>query len=183
MEIFNQLIAMSLGDLAVGFLILSSLILGIVRGLIREVLSLVSWILAAWLSYRYGLILGDSLDSVIKNPTLSAVIGSVVVFAGVLIALTLVSSLLNRVFKKAGLSLADRFFGGIFGVARGVAVITVLLIAFRLTPIPEQDWYIRAQLIPYFNPLVNSFSLKVSDSLSKHAGSTSVDESEIDQDL
>ena len=110
-------------------------------------------------------------------------IGSVVVFAGVLIALTLVSSLLNRVFKKAGLSLADRFFGGIFGVARGVAVITVLLIAFRLTPIPEQDWYIRAQLIPYFNPLVNSFSLKVSDSLSKHAGSTSVDESEIDQDL
>ena len=183
MEIFNQLIAMSQGDLAVGFLILSSLIQGIVRGLIREVLSLVSWILAAWLSYRYGLILGDSLDSVIKTPTLSAVIGSVVVFAGVLIVLTLVSSLLNRVFKKAGLSLADRFFGGIFGVARGVAVITVLLIAFRLTPIPEQDWYIRAQLIPYFNPLVNSFSLKVSDSLSKDAGSTSVDESEIDQDL
>ena len=183
MEIFNQLIAMSPGDLAVGFLILSSLILGIVRGLIREVLSLVSWILAAWLSYRYGLILGDSLDSVIKNPTLSAVIGSVVVFAGVLIVLTLVSSLLNRVFKKAGLSLADRFFGGIFGVARGVAVITVLLIAFRLTPIPEQDWYIRAQLIPYFNPLVNSFSLKVSDSLSKDAGSTSVDESAIDQYL
>ena len=183
MEIFNQLIAMSPGDLAVGFLILSSLILGIVRGLIREVLSLVSWILAAWLSYRYGLILGDSLDSVIKNPTLSAVIGSVVVFAGVLIVLTLVSSLLNRVFKKAGLSLADRFFGGIFGVARGVAVITVLLIAFRLTPIPEQDWYIRAQLVPYFNPLVNSFSLKVSDSLSKDAGSTSDDESEIDQDL
>ena len=183
MEIFNQLIAMSPGDLAVGFLILSSLILGIVRGLIREVLSLVSWILAAWLSYRYGLVLGDSLDSVIKNPTLSAVIGSVVVFAGVLIVLTLVSSLLNRVFKKAGLSLADRFFGGIFGIARGVAVITVLLIAFRLTPIPEQDWYIRAQLIPYFNPLVNSFSLKVSDSLSKDAGSTSVDESEIDQDL
>ena len=101
MEIFNQLIAMSPGDLAVGFLILSSLILGIVRGLIREVLSLVSWILAAWLSYRYGLILGDSLDSVIKNPTLSAVIGSVVVFAGVLIVLTQVSSLLNIIFKKA----------------------------------------------------------------------------------
>ncbi|XXK23317.1 CvpA family protein [Arenicellales bacterium nBUS_48] len=183
MEMFSQLTAMSAADLAFGLLVLSSLILGIIRGLIREVLSLGSWILAAWLSYRYGLILGDSFDSVIKNPTLSAVIGSVVVFAGVLIALTLLSSLLNRVFKKAGLSLADRFFGGIFGVARGAAVITVLLIAFRLTSIPEQDWYVRSQFIPYFNPLVNSFSLKVSDSLSKDAVSTSVDESEIDQDL
>jgi membrane protein required for colicin V production len=107
MEMFNQLTAMSPADLAFGLLILSSLILGIVRGLIREVLSLVSWILAAWLSYQYGLMLGDSFNSVIKNPTLSAVMGSVVVFAGVLIALTLLSSLLNRVFKKAGLSLAD----------------------------------------------------------------------------
>ena len=183
MEMFNQLTAMSPADLAFGLLILSSLILGIVRGLIREVLSLVSWILAAWLSYQYGLMLGDSFNSVIKNPTLSAVMGSVVVFAGVLIALTLLSSLLNRVFKKAGLSLADRFFGGIFGVARGAAVITVFLIAFRLTAIPEQDWYVRSQFIPYFNPLVNSFSLKVSDSLSKDAVSISVDESEIDQDL
>jgi len=58
-----------------------------------------------------------------------------------------------------------------------------LLIAFRLTAIPEQDWYVRSQFIPYFNPLVNSFSLKVSDSLSKDAVSISVDESEIDQDL
>ena len=57
-----------------------SLVFGLFRGLLRELLSLVSWILAFWIAYRYSASVAQILDKALQNPTLSQAVSAVFVF-------------------------------------------------------------------------------------------------------
>ncbi|HAF74234.1 MAG TPA: colicin V production CvpA, partial [Gammaproteobacteria bacterium] len=100
-----------------------SLVFGLFRGLLRELLSLVSWVFAFWIAYRYSANVAEIIDRALQNPTLSQAVSAVLVFVIVLVALMVLTSLIAKVFKATGLAGIDRILGGLFGLGRGVVIL------------------------------------------------------------
>ena len=139
--------------------------LGIVRGIVREVLSLSSWIVSIWLAYLYGDNLAIMIVPWIESERLSELIGYVLVFVAVLVLLSMVGALLFKIFRSAEHSGTDRFLGGLFGCLRGVVIVTVLLFMAEWTPATGQAWFRESQIVPYFEAPLTWFNSKVVDQL------------------
>ena len=139
--------------------------LGIVRGIVREVLSLSSWIVSIWLAYLYGDYLAMMIMHLLKPEWLRGLIGYVVVFGAVLVLLSLVSALLVKLFRVAGLSGIDRFLGGLFGCLRGVVIVAVFLTVAERTPATDQAWFRDSQTVRYSEAPLTWFKSKVVDQL------------------
>ena len=128
-----------------------SLVFGLFRGLLRELLSLVSWVLAFWIAYRYSANVAEIIDRALQNPTLSQAVSAVLVFVIVLVALMVLTSLIAKVFKATGLAGIDRILGGLFGLGRGVVILLAALILASHTGAVEQEWYNASTMIPMFD--------------------------------
>ena len=139
--------------------------LGIFRGIVREVLSLSSWIISIWLAYLYGDNLAIMIVPWVESERLSGLIGYVLVFVAILVLLSLIGGLLFRLFRAAGLSGTDRFLGGLFGCLRGGVIVTVLLFIAEWTPATGQAWFRNSQIVPYFEAPLTWFKSKVVDQL------------------
>ena len=148
-EMLNALDFLLLGILLV------SLIWGLFRGLVREVLALSSWVLAGWLTWQYGATLGDYLMAWLSSERLSYFAGMGAVFIGSLVAFMLISRVAYKQFRISGLTAMNRGLGAIFGIARGVVVSTLLLFGAQFSPAIEANWYRDSELVPYFSPLLD----------------------------
>ena len=128
-----------------------SLAFGLFRGLVRELLSLVSWILAFWIAYRFSSSVAQIIDKALQNPTLSQAVSAILVFVLVLVALMLLASLISKIFKATGLAGMDRILGGLFGLGRAVVILFVAVIVGQHTVVIDQDWYNASMMIPLFD--------------------------------
>ena len=142
-------------DLLLIGILLVSLIWGLFRGLVREVLALASWVLAGWLTWRYGATLGNYLMAWLNSERLSHYAGLGAIFIGSLVAFTLISRVAYKQFRISGLTAMNRVLGAMFGIARGVVVSTLLLFAAQFSPATEANWYRDSELVPYFARLLD----------------------------
>ena len=121
---------MSWLDIVLGVILISSLISGVRKGMIRMGIGLVAMVLAmviAFWSYQSaGAMFSDWTSSI----TVANLIGFFAVFFGVIVAGSLLSMVLTRIFKWMGLTWLDRILGGVFGLARGAIVATIVLMVF-----------------------------------------------------
>jgi len=118
--------------------LLASALIGISRGLFKEVLALASWFIAAWVAYRYSNYLSvEWLSSFHLEELVSLGASFLILFVLALIACGLLGGIVQKIILSAGLSLTDRFLGLIFGLMRGGLVIVVLATLALLTPIPQ----------------------------------------------
>jgi len=118
--------------------ILVSALVGISRGLFKEVLALASWFIAAWVAYRYTHYLSTEwLSTFHLDELLSLGVSFLILFVLTLIACGLLGGIIQKIILSAGLSLTDRFLGLIFGVLRGGLIVVVLATLAALTPIPQ----------------------------------------------
>lgn len=123
-----------------------SLLVGGVRGVIGEILALVAW-LAAFLAARtWAGAAGDLLLAELSDPLWRQIAGFVLVFIAVLILFALLRWLAGLLLKAAGLRPLDRLLGALFGMARGVLVVLLLVLLAGLTPLPQQSWWRQAML-------------------------------------
>jgi membrane protein required for colicin V production len=130
-----------------------SIIISLVRGFVREALSLVSWIAAFWIAFTFYDVLADLLLNDIHSNTVRTAVAFGSLFLITLLLGTLVNYLISKLVDKTGLSGTDRILGVVFGFARGVLLITVLLMLARLTPMPGESWWKSSLLIPQFYPI------------------------------
>ena len=135
-----------------GIIFLSALI-GLVRGFLREVVSLLVWMLGFWLALRFAGPVGDGL-SFIKDPTWRLVAGFVVLFVLILAVGTLVGFFMGKLVESTDSGTGDRILGVLFGVTRGVVIVTALVVLGSLTLMPRHSWWRESRLIPYAMPLV-----------------------------
>ena len=139
--------------------------LGIFRGIVREILSLSSWIVSIWLAYLFGDNLAIVIVPWLESERLSSLIGYLVVFVAVLVLLSLVVALLFKLFRVVGLSGIDRLLGGLFGCLRGVVIVALLLFIAEWTPANGQAWFRDSQIVPYFEAPLTWFKTKVVNQL------------------
>ena len=119
----------------------ASVVLGLWRGLVYEVLSVLNWlaafVLAQWLAPRAALLLplGGAGES------LRYAAGFVLVFIGALFAGGLLAWAVKKLVEAVGLRPVDRALGGIFGLVRGMVAVLVLAVVVRLTGVREGPWW------------------------------------------
>jgi len=139
----------------VAIVVLSSL-LSLLRGFTREALSLAGWIAAFVLAYVFAGQLASQMTELISNLTARYVAAWLLILVGVLLLTGLVSMLLSQLVKATGLGALDRLLGTIFGFARGMVIVLVLVFLVReLLPPRDQVWLYQAQLMPRIDALMN----------------------------
>ena len=144
---------MTPADYAILAILSVSAILGLLRGFMREVASLVFWILGFWLAVRYALQIGEALKFV-KSAEDRLIIGYAIVLLATLILSTVAGMLLKKLVESSGAGVGDRSLGTLFGAARGVVIVITLILAGDMALSPQPPWWRESKLIPYAAPLV-----------------------------
>jgi membrane protein required for colicin V production len=125
---------------ALGILAVSG-VLGLVRGLLKELLSLVAYVLAFVAAIWWGPVAYGWLAPYIETTLLRMGVAYATVFIGALLAVGMVNMTLSALIRVTGLSPADHGLGGLFGLARGLVIILALVIAGGYTPLPKEPWW------------------------------------------
>lgn len=127
-----------------------SVLIGLWRGLISEVLGLFIWVAAAWITWMFGPHVADLYANKISLPSARLAAGYGTTFVGVLVLGIVVRFLVARLVQGTGLSGTDRLLGMLFGLARGVLVVTVGVFLVSLTALTRDPWWQRSALLPQF---------------------------------
>lgn len=120
-----------------------SVLVGLWRGAVYEVLSIMGWPLAFLVSRYVAPQLATALP--IANEQTRVALSYVGVFIAVLLVWAMLAWLLSKLAKAVGLGLVDGVLGAVFGVARGVLVVIALVWTAGMTHIPEQSFWREAK--------------------------------------
>ena len=137
---------MAVFDYVVIGIVAMSLVLGLWRGVVSEMMALAAWVLAFMAALEFGAQSGQLVFGGIADPAVRALAGCALVFAGVLVAMSLVRLAVRSMVKALGLSLSDRLLGMFFGLARGVLLVMILVAVGGMTAAPQQIWWKQATL-------------------------------------
>lgn len=140
---------MTIFDYLVLFVLITSVAIGILRGFIKEILSLGSWVVALVVANMYAEALAPLLPELIPGAMLRVIIAFVALFIGVKILMMLVGMLFDAIVKATGLTIADRALGSVFGMLRGVVFVLAAVIVCGMTSVPKQAFWKNAVLSPY----------------------------------
>jgi membrane protein required for colicin V production len=123
-----------------------SILLGAWRGLMREMLSLAGWVLAAVLAMLFAYDAGRALPASLGPIQVRMVVAAVVIFIVVLLAAGFGGIMLAKLFRAAGLGVTDRALGGVFGFARGALITFAVVLAAGFTALPKEPFWRDAAL-------------------------------------
>lgn len=118
-----------------------SMVLGLLRGLLKEVLSLVAYASAFLAAIWWGPLVSEIFSQWITQPFVSMALAYLGVFIGVLLSIGFINMTLSALLSKTGLTPADHGLGAMFGLLRGVLFVLVLVILAGYTPLPEEPWW------------------------------------------
>jgi membrane protein required for colicin V production len=160
--------AFTLFDYAVVIILLASIIVSVIRGLVKEILSVIGWVAAFVLANLYGSTVGEALPMHGASPGLRLVAGFAIVFVITVFAMALVNVLVGMLIRKIGLAPADRGLGGLFGLARGVLIVVTLVLLGGMTQLPKEPFWQNATLRPLAEAAVETIMPLLPDELVKH---------------
>ncbi len=135
-----------------------SMLLGVWRGLTREVLSLLTWIAAfvvAWMFHRPA---AAMISPYIPDPVLGMAAACAGVFLLALLAGALLTHLLVSLVRESGFSPADRTLGGGLGMVRAVVIVSLFVLIAGRMGAAEAGWWQSSTLIGQFEPLAQGFA-------------------------
>ncbi len=135
--------------LILGVLVISALI-SLSRGFIKEALSLVTWIVAGIIAWMFGGSLAHHFEPYIDTPSVRVIAACAVLFLATLLIGALVNFLLAQLVRATGLTGTDRFLGMVFGAARGLLLVVVVVGLLSLAPVQQDTWWKQSTLIPHF---------------------------------
>lgn len=141
-------------DYAILAVIAISVLVGALRGFIKEVFSLLVWAAAFLVAYHFAGDVAEMMEDAVTLPSARTAMGFTGLFIVVLLVGGLMNYLLGRLVETTGLSGTDRLLGGVFGAARGLVLIIAVLLVAGFTPIPADPWWKESITIRRLMPLV-----------------------------
>lgn len=116
---------------------LLSVVVGGVRGLMYEVMSLLGWVLAFVAANAFGRLLAPAIPVGAPGSGFNLAVSFAAVFIGTLIVWNLLSWLVKKLVQSSPLNPLDRVLGAVFGFLRGGLIGLVVVTAVNLTPLGE----------------------------------------------
>ncbi len=141
---------MNWADITIICIILLSAVLSLFRGFVREVLSLVAWVVAFWAAMAFWGQVAVMLAPYIAIEFPRMVLSFLAILVGVLLVFGIINFIVGRLMASTGLSGPDRMLGALFGMLRGAAIVTVLVVLAGLTPLPGDPSWAQSRMLVGF---------------------------------
>ena len=150
------------------FIIGISIVVSMMRGAVREVLAIASWVAAIYVARTYASQLVPLLPPDIPTEPLKVLAAFVILMLGVLLVASLLSIALASIIRNIGLNWLNRSLGGLFGLARGLLIVCVLVFLAGLTSLPKEELWTNAMFSAPLEVLVKSMLPWLPQSVTKH---------------
>ena len=132
-----------------------SALISLVRGFVKEALSLASWVIAFFVARIFSGNLATLLENSISTNSVRWLVSFALLFVATLVVCAMVNYLIAQVVKITGLGGLDRVFGMVFGLMRGLMIVVALVYGAQLTMIPQDQWWQDSQIIPYLESIAD----------------------------
>lgn len=137
-------------DLAIIAVILLSMLFAFIRGVVRELMALVAWVVGIVGALAFAPTVGGWIPEIPGYPAVRYLIAFAAILIAALVVGAVIAGPLARIIRAAGLGFVDRFLGSIFGVARGLLLVIGFVLVAGLTALPRADWWQNSALAPPF---------------------------------
>lgn len=148
--------AIALGDWLMLAVLLVSLAVGLWRGLVFEVLSLLGWIASFFVAQWFAPDVAVWLPLSTASPPVRFAAAFVVTFIGAVFVAGLLAALVKKLVAAVGLRPVDRVLGALFGVVRGVVVLLVATVVIEMTPLKTSAWWQESRGAPWLSAALQS---------------------------
>lgn len=161
-----------------------SILAGLMRGLVREMIALLTWaaafVVAVLFSSKVAASFsgGQAVQGMVNQATGSMGVNAAkplsmlsigASFVGLFVATVIVGSIINYFVSRAvegqGISFSNRLLGGVFGLARGFLLVLFTVFLIQLTPLSDQPYWTSSQFVHSFQPTIKWMSDLVSPGL------------------
>ena len=142
-------------DITCVLVVVVSLLIGYFRGFVRSLLSVLSWVIAAWFTWQYANLVKPYLDGFISDPTLLAIAAHLALFFTILLIVSILGAIAAKFIVNDNFQSADRSLGIAFGAVRGVVIVLLLALFGSLIFVPEQQWWQESIALTLLEPYVN----------------------------
>lgn len=138
------------------------------RGVVKELLAIAGWIAALYVAKVYSPQFVPLLPQDIPTESLKMLAAFVILLLAVLLISSLLSIAISSVVRKIGLNWLNRFFGAVFGFARGLLIVCVLVFLAGLTSLPKEKMWTDAMFSSPLEMLVKSALPWLPESVTKY---------------
>jgi membrane protein required for colicin V production len=157
--------------IAVDYVILAILIIsavmGLVRGLLREAVAVITWFLAIVLAWYFGSSLEPHLGGVLVGSPLRIWAARTIIFVGILLLGGAVGVVLGHFVRVSMFAGMDKFLGFVFGIVRGVVIVGAFTIAIQALSMDQDPKWKNSRLLPYAIGVADALRGIVGDKLER----------------
>ncbi len=140
---------MAIIDIIIAVALSISIIVGFMRGFVKESISIATLVIAIWAALYFGPVVGNVSDSWLSSDELQVWFGRMLVFGVVLAVGGLLGWGISKLVRLSVLSGLDRMLGSLFGIVRGILLTALFVIGGQFAGFDNDDWWLRSRLLPH----------------------------------
>ena len=125
-----------------------STIVGVTRDVIREILSIVGWVMGIVFALKWSPELAEKIPLDSLGPSISTILAAVIIAVCCVFAIGLLGILLRKMLEAAHISAEDRVLGSVFGFLRGVVFVCAVVFLAGMTSAPQTSLWRQSVMIP-----------------------------------
>lgn len=144
-----------------------SLLWALLRGFVRELVSMAGWVAAFVLSVLFTQTVAGMLPRSL-GPLLASLFAFLIIFIGVWVVSGFVGLVLSRLMRAVGLGWTDRLLGGLLGLVRGAIIVLVVVMLAGLTPLPREPFWRNAMLSAPIETVLVAMKPLLPEALAQH---------------
>jgi membrane protein required for colicin V production len=137
-------------DIAILLIIGLSALISWFRGFTRELISILTWLVAISITFLYSHKFAILLPDSIGGTTPRVIASALILFFGILLIGWAIGTLLKKFLSTIKMSAVDRVLGMFYGAGRGMAIIILVVLLLNLTAIPQETWWHESFFLPKF---------------------------------
>lgn len=140
-------------DYVIIVILVVSAAISLLRGFLREAISLLGWVLAFWLALTFADDVSALFASYISQPSMRHGLAFFAIVVATLVITAIVMYLVRLIVDKTEITGTDRALGIVFGIARGIVIVAILVLSAGLTALPKDPWWKESIFLPHFQVL------------------------------
>jgi membrane protein required for colicin V production len=122
---------------------------GLLRGLLREIIAVCTWLVAAFVAWHFAPLLAPHLGGLLAQENVRPWAARLILFLAVLLLGHAIGVITGHFVRLSLFTGTDRFLGLLFGLARGVLIVGAAVIVCQTVRLDSEPWWHTSVLVPY----------------------------------